>query len=130
VTGSAVFITSSGQLGVLASSERYKTEIAPMGAGTEKLQELRPVSFHLKSEPNGPVQYGLIAEEVAKVYPELVIRDDKGKIQGVRYEELAPMLLNEVQKQGAEIRDLKKLVIDMQAGLTNLQAKDKLVARR
>jgi len=66
-----------------------------------------------------------------------VIRDDKGKIQGVRYEELAPMLLNEMQKQqmvvaaqAAEIRDLKKLVVEMHAGLLQLQAKDQLVAQR
>jgi len=79
----------------------------------------------------------LIAEEVDKVYPELVIRDHSGQIQGVRYEELAPMLLNEMQKQqmvvaaqAAEIRDLKKLVLEMQAGLLQLQAKDKLVAQR
>jgi hypothetical protein len=143
VTGSAVFITSSGQLGVLASSERYKTGIAPMGAGTEKLQELRPVSFHLKSDPNGPVQYGLIAEEVAKVYPELVIRDEAGKIQGVRYEELAPMLLNEVQMQAAEIRALKQqqkqfatqselndLRQQLQTALDALHSKDQFVAQR
>jgi hypothetical protein len=92
-------VTSSGQLGVLASSERYKTAIAPMGGNTEKLAQLRPVTFHLKSDPGGAVQYGLIAEEVDKVYPELVIRDDAGQIQGVRYDELAPMLLNVVQKQ-------------------------------
>ena len=137
VTGSAVYITSKGQLGVLASSERYKTEIAPMGAGTEKLQDLRPVSFHLKSDPRGAVQYGLIAEEVAKVYPELVIRDEAGRIEGVRYDELAPMLLNEVQKQkrineshAAEIRELRKLVTEMRADLLKLQAKDVLVAQR
>jgi hypothetical protein len=63
------------------------------------LQRLRPVSFHLKSDPKGALQYGLIAEEVAKVYPELVIRDDKGRIDGVRYDELAPMLLSELQRQ-------------------------------
>jgi hypothetical protein len=130
VTGSPVYVTASGQLGVLASSERYKTAIAPMGAETEKLQELRPVSFHLKSDPRGAVQYGLIAEEVAKVYPELVIRDQAGTIQGVRYDELAPMLLNEVQKQAAEIRELKKLVTEMHADLLKLQAKDVLVAQR
>ena len=59
-----------------------------------------------------------------------MIRDDKGKIQGVRYDELAPMLLNEVQKQAVQIRDLKKLVVEMQAGLVKLQAKDQLVAQR
>ena len=144
VTGAAVYVTSSGQLGVLASSERYKTAIAPIGTSTGKLQQLRPVTFHLKTDPNGPVQYGLIAEEVAKVYPELVIRDDAGKIQGVRYEELAPMLLNEVQKQErkidaqvAEICDLKQQVAElndlkqeMHAALLALKAKDRLVAQR
>jgi hypothetical protein len=143
VTGAAVYVTSSGQLGVLASSERYKTAIAPMGAGTEKLQELRPVSFHLKSDPRGAVQYGLIAEEVAKIYPELVIRDQAGTIQGVRYDELAPMLLNEVQKQAAEIRELKQqqrqfatqaelndLKQQLRAALDALRSKDELVARR
>jgi hypothetical protein len=57
------------------------------------------VTFHLKSDPQGNLQYGLIAEEVAKVYPELVIRDETGRIDGVRYDELAPLLLNEVQQQ-------------------------------
>jgi len=130
LTGSAVYVTAGGQLGVLASSERYKTAIEPMGASTERLRRLRPVSFHLKTDPVGAVQYGLIAEEVAKVYPELVIRDENGRIDGVRYDELAPMLLNEVQKQAAEIRDLKELVVEMRAGLLKLQSKDKLLARR
>jgi hypothetical protein len=137
ITGAAVYVTSSGQLGVLASSERYKTAISPLGSDTEKLMQLRPVSFHLKSDPTGAVQYGLIAEEVDKVYPELVIRDDSGKVQGVRYDELAPMLLNEVQKQertiaaqDAEIRDLKKMVAETQAGLVQLEKKNQLLAQR
>jgi uncharacterized protein involved in exopolysaccharide biosynthesis len=110
------------------------------------------VSFHLKTDPAGAVQYGLIAEEVDKVYPELVIRDDTGKIQGVRYDELAPMLLNEVQQQqatirlqAAEIRDLKlqqkdrlaaqdqqlqNLQRQMEALLAKLQSKHELVAQR
>lgn len=143
VTGAAVYVTSSGQLGVLASSERYKTAIESLGSDTDKLMELRPVSFHLKTDPKGAVQYGLIAEEVDKVYPELVIRDDSGKIQGVRYEELAPMLLNEVKKQqqtiaaqtahaaaqDREIEYLKKMVLETQAGLAKLQP-NRLVAQR
>jgi hypothetical protein len=137
VTGSAVYVTSSGQLGVQASSERYKTDVSPIGTGTERLRQLRPVSFHLKTDPLGALQYGLIAEEVAKVYPELVIRDEGGKIQGVHYEELAPMLLNEVQRQGVEIRNLKQQVAelkelrqDMRAALTLLPAEDRRVAQR
>lgn len=143
VTGAAVYVTSSGRLGVLASSERYKTSIEPIGS-TAKLAQLRPVTFHLKDDPRGAAQYGLIAEEVDKIYPELVIRDDAGKIQGVRYDELAPMLLNEMQRQqqkiaaqdaraaaqNAEIRDLKKLVLEMQTDVIKLQAKGELVAQR
>jgi hypothetical protein len=144
ISGSAVYVTPWGQLGVLASSERYKTAIAPMGSNTEKLQQLRPVSFHLKTDPNGAVQYGLIAEEVAKVYPELVIRDERGRIDGVRYDELAPMLLNEVQKQqrinaaqadqnnaqAAKIASLEQQLTGIQAALVKLQSKDQLVAQR
>jgi Chaperone of endosialidase len=143
LTGSAVYISSTGQLGVLASSERYKTAIAPMEASSEKLRRLRPVTFHLKSDPKGGVQYGLIAEEVAKVYPELVIRDATGMIEGVRYEELAPLLLNEVQKQAAEIQklnqqrkqfvthaELASLKRQLQAALQDLQSKEELVAQR
>ena len=145
--GSAVYVTSTGQLGVQASSERYKTDIATMPKLSEKLAQLRPVTFHYRTDPKGAQQYGLIAEEVAKVYPELVIRDDSGKIQGVHYEELAPMLLSEVQQQAAEIRDLKRhqeqsalqagqfrdmqrQLVEMRATLIKLQAKDELVARR
>jgi hypothetical protein len=101
VTGNAVVVSSTGQLGVTVSSERFKTAIAPMGSASAKLLQLRPVIFHLKTAPKGALQYGLIAEEVAKVYPDLVIRDEKGRIDGVRYDELAPMLLNEVQKRDA-----------------------------
>jgi hypothetical protein len=105
VTGAAVYVTSTGQLGVLASSERYKTAIEPIiDTGLAKLQRLRPVSFHLKSDPHGDLQYGLIAEEVASVYPELVIRDSAGAIQGVRYEELTPLLLKDTQDLRATVR--------------------------
>jgi len=159
LTGSPVYVSASGQLGVLSSSERYKTEIASMGGGsTQKLHELRPVSFHLKSDPKGTVQYGLIAEEVNKIYPELVIRDDAGTIQGVRYDELAPLLLSEVQQQQRELQkqqvavqalagqnevqaakinnltqqlaELNDLKQEMLAVLVKLQSKDQLVALR
>ncbi len=130
VTGAAVYVTKSGQLGVLASSERYKTAIAPIGTNTRRLNQLRPVSFHLKTDPAGAVQYGLIAEEVAQVYPELVIRDEAGAIQGVRYEELAPMLLNEAQKQSAKIHALERRLAVLQAGLAKLQGQNEVVLNR
>ena len=140
VTGSAVYINSNGRLGVLASSERYKTAIAPMGSNSAKLQQLRPVTFHLKADPKGALQYGLIAEEVARVYPELVIRNESGRIDGVRYDELAPMLLNQMQKQAVEIRHLKqqqktvdemqRQLAEMHAVLVKLQPREELVVQR
>ena len=151
VSGSAVMVNSSGQLGVVVSSERFKTDIAPMGSHTAKLQALRPVKFHLKTDPHGAVQYGLIAEEVAKVYPELVIRDKTGRIDGVRYDELAPMLLNEMQEQqkvvaaqsakiaaedqraaaqDTKIARLQEQLAGIQAALVKLQSTDQLVAQR
>ena len=147
VTGAAVYVTKNGQLGVLASSERYKTAIRSMGDETEKLQQLRPVTFHLKSDPHGEVQYGLIAEEVNKVYPELVIHDSAGVIQGVRYEELSAMLLNEVQQsrrkmaaQEATIRaqgeqlvavtaQMRQLNQTVQAALIQIQKPDRVAMR-
>jgi hypothetical protein len=151
LTGSAVYVTSTGQLGVQASSERYKTDIATMPNLSEKLAQLRPVTFHYRTDPKSVQQYGLIAEEVAKVYPELVIRDDSGKIQGVHYEELAPMLLGEMQQQRGELQEqqatiqsqsakindltqrvaeLKDLKQEMRAALHRLEAKEELLAQR
>ena len=135
LTGNEVIITAAGQLGVKASSERYKTDIAPMGSVSAKLRQLRPVAFHLKASPEGDVQYGLIAEEVVKVYPELVIRDANGRIDGVRYDELAPMLLNEMQQgqkaaavqahkvaaQAAEIAGLKQGLLSQSHQLDETQ---------
>jgi hypothetical protein len=121
VSGAPVYVTASGQLGVLASSERYKTDIAPIGVNSDRLDALRPVSFHLKSDPAGAVQYGLIAEEVDKVYPELVIRDLDGKVQGVRYDELAPMLLNEVKQQKSMVRTLTEQNAEQARQLNDLQ---------
>jgi hypothetical protein len=113
VTGAAVYVTSSGQLGVLASSERYKTDVATMRDETGKLEQLRPVTFKLKTDPKGVVQYGLIAEEVDKVFPELVIHNGDGRIEGVRYEELAPMLLKQIQLQQKEISELRQQLADV-----------------
>jgi hypothetical protein len=105
--GTAVFIDSSGQLGTVSSSIRYKEDVQPIADASDRLLKLRPVKFrYKKADASGekPIQYGLIAEEVAKVYPELVVRDaTTGRIDGVRYEELAPMLLNEMQQQHAQM---------------------------
>jgi hypothetical protein len=148
VSGLAVVIGSTGELGVVASSERLKTDIATMGSATEKLQQLRPVTFHYKNDQQGELRYGLIAEEVAKAYPELVVRDESGRIDGVRYDELAPMLLNEMQREHsalvaqheadvARIGALEKKVAEvdelkqqLSVVIEELKARDKLVAQR
>jgi hypothetical protein len=149
--GEQVFVLPSGQLGVQLSSERFKTDITTMPEDSANLGRLRPVTFKYKTDLTGTMRYGLIAEEVDKVYPELVIRDASGRIQGVHYEELAPMLLNEVQKQqrvnsalvakvaaqdqhsaaqDAELSALKAQLTEMHAALVALQGKDRLVAQR
>jgi hypothetical protein len=98
--GVPVMVDMNGQLGVGGtSSERFKSAILPMGSTSTKLTQLRPVTFRYKTNPQGALRYGLIAEEVAKVYPDLVIRSGSGRIDGVRYDELAPLLLNEMQRQ-------------------------------
>lgn len=126
VTGLPVVIDSTGQLGVEAtSSERFKTAIAPMGSNSSKLNQLRPVIFQYKADPQATQRYGLIAEEVAKVYPELVIRSKSGTIDGIRYDELAPMLLNEMQQQNKQTT----AKIDAQAAQIRVLERQELATR-
>jgi hypothetical protein len=99
VTGSDVVVNGNGQLGVVVSSARYKRDINDMGTSTAGLMRLRPVTFRYKGDPEATKQYGLVAEEVEQVYPELVVHDDAGKVESVRYSMLTSMLLNELQKQ-------------------------------
>ena len=94
-------MSSTGQLGMVVSSARYKRDIHDMDTASSKLLKLRPVTFAYKQDPQGERQYGLIAEEVARVYPELVVYGTDGKVITIRYHELIPMLLNELQKQNA-----------------------------
>jgi len=101
-SGIPVYVNSNGRLGTTTSSRRFKEQIQDMGDSTSALMKLRPVTFFYKPEyDDGPrsLQYGLIAEEVAQVYPELVAYDNFGKPYTVRYQYLNTMLLNEVQKQ-------------------------------
>jgi len=99
---------------VTFSSARYKQNIAPMGTQSEKLLQLQPVTFAYKDDTHGATHYGLIAEQVATVYPELVTRTATGEVQTVKYQELIPMLLNELQRQRQdfqrELAELRALV--------------------
>jgi hypothetical protein len=105
VSGTAVMVNTSGQLGTTMSSARYKHEIRDMGRDSEVLLALRPVSFKYKPEYDKAQrqQYGLIAEEVVEVAPQLVLYDAEGRLQTVRYDQVNAMLLNEVQKQRREL---------------------------
>ena len=100
--GCDVIAEKTGQLGCVKSSARYKRDIRDMGNASDKLMKLRPVMFRNKAYSTDTPQYGLIAEEVEKVYPELVIDDADGKPETVEYQVLPAMLLNEVQKEHRE----------------------------
>ena len=121
--GVPVYVTSTGQLGTVLSSSRFKEQITDMGDTSRKLFQLRPVNFFYKPQYDDGshlLQYGLIAEDVAKVYPEMVAYDKDGQILTVKYQMLAPMLLNEVQKQNAQIES-QDLQIQKQADALQLQ---------
>lgn len=98
IVGNAVSVNGSGQLGVVISSRKYKDDIQDMGNTTDNLMKLRPVTFKYKDPKLQGREYGLIAEEVQEVYPELVCYNNDGSPESVRYQSLPAMLLNEYQK--------------------------------
>ena len=102
INASAVFVDANGQLGTIKSSREVKEDIGPIGGVSERLLSLRPVTFHYKQaddDGSKPIQYGLIAEEVAETFPELVVYDANGKPETVAYHLLPTLLLNELQKE-------------------------------
>ena len=116
-TGVGVIIDTNGQLGTVVSSERFKDAVKPMDYASEAILALKPVTFRYKHDldPDAIPQFGLIAEEVDKVNPDLVVRDGDGKVMTVRYEAVNAMLLNEflkehrhVEEQAGEIEQMKK----------------------
>jgi hypothetical protein len=138
VIGSQVSVNSNGKLGVTASSKRFKDEIKPMDKASEAVLALKPVTFRYKNEldPDGIPQFGLVAEEVAKVNADLVARDEQGKPYSVRYEAVNAMLLNEflkehrknerqeskIAQQEAQIARQQKQIEALTAGLQKVSA--------
>jgi hypothetical protein len=129
--GVPVIIDGDGHLGSTTSSERFKDEIKPMDKASEAILALKPVIFHYKKEldPDGIPQFGLVAEQVEKVRPDLVARDKEGKPYTVRYDAVNAMLLNEflkehktVQEQGETIARLQKQIEALTAGLEKVSA--------
>jgi hypothetical protein len=107
-----VLIDSAGQFGVVNSSRRFKEDIQDMGEASQRLMRLRPVTFRYRKafdDGSKPIQFGLIAEEVAETFPELAVRDATGTIQSVHYERLNVLLLNELQRQQRQLEDLDAL---------------------
>jgi uncharacterized coiled-coil protein SlyX len=119
VSGSTVVVNSSGKLGVATSSARYKEAIKPMDKASEALLALHPVTFRYKQEldPDNIPQFGLIAEEVEKVNPDLVVRGDDGKVMTVRYEAVNAMLLNEFLKEHRKVEVQQTTIAELTAKL-------------
>jgi hypothetical protein len=141
-----VEVNSLGQLGTTISSRRVKDDIRDMAEASAGLSKLRPVTFHYKAEQVSgprPIEYGLIAEEVAEIYPELVVLDKDGQPTGVRYHVLPVMLLNELQRQQRVIEgqasrlteyderfhDQTRLIDELTARLSRLEAKGAAAVR-
>jgi len=139
-----VLVDSNGQLGTIASSRRYKEDIHAMGDASDGPLRLRPVTFRYKkpyADGSKPIQYGLIAEEVAEVYPDLVVRGKDGQVETVQYYKLDAMLLNEVQKLAerhaadqaeiakldAQIAEQRKQAQEQQAAVAQLQAQISMI---
>ena len=122
--GTNVIIDASGHLGTTTSSARFKEEIKPMENASEAILALKPVTFRYKHEldPNGIPQFGLVAEEVEKVNPDLVARDAQGKVYTVRYEAVNAMLLNEFLKEHRTVEELKATVGKQEGTITQLKA--------
>ena len=128
-TTSSVVVSVGGQLGTLASSERFKKNISTMETASEAILSLRPVTFHYNTDTKGTPQFGLIAEEVAKVNPALVLPDKQGRPYTVRYDAVNAMLLNEFLKehrrgeaQDRKIQEQETTIAELRSEIQNLAA--------
>jgi len=128
-----VLVDSFGKLGTMSSARRFKKEIKPMEKASEAILALKPVTFQYKTDATDTLRFGLIAEDVAEVNPNLVVRDENAEIYSVRYDAVNAMLLNEFLKehhrsheQEATIAHLQKQIADLTTGLQNLSAQVEL----
>ena len=123
-TGVPVIVDNNGHLGTTTSSARYKDNIKPMDKASEAILSLKPVTFRYKPDldPDGIPQFGLVAEQVEKVNPDLVARDEQGKPYTVRYEAVNAMLLNEFLKARRQIDSQQKQIEALTAGLQEIKA--------
>jgi Chaperone of endosialidase len=120
--GLPVIIDSNGQLGTASSSRRFKKEIEPMEKASEAILSLNPVTFHYKEDTTDTPQFGLIAEDVAAVNPDLVVRDKNGEIYTVRYDAVNVMLLNEFLKEHRKVEQQTREMHEQQATIAKLRS--------
>jgi hypothetical protein len=122
-TDRAVYVNSDNKLGTILSSRRYKEEIKPMDKTSEVLLALKPVTFRYKQEldPRHVPMFGLIAEDVEKVNPDLVTRNKKGEVETVRYEAVNAMLLNEFLKEHRRVQEQNWRIQQQEATITQLK---------
>jgi len=131
-SGVGVIVGTNGQLGTVVSSARFKNEIKPMDKASEAILALKPVTFRYRKEldPEGIPQFGLVAEQVEKVNPDLVARDEHGKVYTVRYEAVNAMLLNEFLKEHQKVQRLEAALAEVNERLKAQDAKiDKVSAK-
>jgi len=115
-------VNSNGQLGVSASSERFKKAIEPIDNASEAILALKPVSFQYKTDTTNTPQFGLIAEQVAEINPDLVVRDQKGEIYTVRYDAVNAMLLNEFLKEHCKVAEQEHKLQEQDQSIRQQQA--------
>jgi uncharacterized coiled-coil protein SlyX len=122
--GVGVIVNSNGRLGTVLSSARFKEAIKPMDKSSESILALKPVTFRYKHEldPDGIPQFGLVAEQVEKVNPDLVVRDEDGKVNTVRYEAVNAMRLNEFLKERRKVEEQERKVQEQAATTTQLES--------
>jgi hypothetical protein len=116
----SVLIDSAGKLGTVPSSRRFKAQIKPMNQTSEAVLALKPVTFSYKSDKTNTPQFGLIAEDVEQVNPDLVVPDKERKIYSVRYDQVNAMLLNEFLKEHKKVQALEETVAQQQKGMEAL----------
>ncbi len=123
-SGLPVFVNSDGKLGTIMSSRRFKEDIKPMDKASEAILALQPVTFRYKKDfdPTGTAQFGLVAEDVAKLYPDLVARDKEGKPYSVRYDQVNAMLLNEFLKERKKVEDQHETIAQLKSDATKEEA--------
>jgi hypothetical protein len=132
VVGNTVVVNANGKLGTATSSERFKKDIKPMDKASEAVLGLKPVTFHYKRDidPEHTPQFGLVAEEVEKVNPDLVVRDTEGKPYTVRYEAVNAMLLNEFLKEHRKVEEQSRKIQEQDATIAQFKKEMQTIAAR